>query len=80
MEDLDSLLKPIDAGIQHLLAVYLSASTTFYFCQGQPVVAPQVFREGTEGDIVRVFQKEGLFLGVGEVAVDGKLTPKRLVV
>ena len=80
MEDLDCLLKPIDAGIKHLLAVYLSESTTFYFCQGQPVVSPQVFREGTEGDIVRVFQKEGLFLGVGEVTVDGKLTPKRLVV
>ncbi|MFT6300120.1 MAG: tRNA pseudouridine55 synthase [Saprospiraceae bacterium] len=80
IEGLDSLLKPMDAGIQHLMAVHLAEDAAFYFRQGQPVVTPQVFREGKEGDIVRVFHQEGSFLGVGEVAVDGKLAPKRLVV
>ena len=80
MDDLDSLLKPIDAGIQHLLEANLTEDATFYFCRGQPVVAPQTFRESKEGDIVRVFQQEGLFIGVGEISADGKLAPKRLIV
>ena len=80
MDDLDSLLKPIDAGIQHLLEANLTEDATFYFCRGQPVVAPQSFRESKEGDIVRVFQQEGLFIGVGEISADGKLAPKRLIV
>jgi len=80
IESLDSLLKPMDAGIQHLMAVHLPEDAAFYFRQGQPVVAPQVFREGKEGDIVRVFHQEESFLGVGEVMVDGRLAPKRLVV
>jgi hypothetical protein len=29
---------------------------------------------------VRVFQQEGLFIGVGEISADGKLAPKRLIV
>lgn len=80
MDDLDSLLKPIDAGIQHLMEANLTEDATFYFCRGQPVVAPQSFRESKEGDIVRVFQQEGLFIGVGEISADGKLVPKRLIV
>jgi len=80
MDDLDSLLKPIDAGIQHLMEANLTEDATFYFCRGQPVVAPQTFRESKEGDIVRVFQQEGLFIGVGEISADGKLVPKRLIV
>ena len=80
MDDLDSLLKPMDAGIQHLMEAYLTEDATFHFCRGQPVVAPQVFRESKEGDIVRVFQQEGLFIGVGEISANGKLAPKRLIV
>ena len=80
MDDLDSLLKPIDAGIQHLLEANLTEDATFYFCRGQPVVVPQTLRESKEGDIVRVFQQEGLFIGVGEISADGKLAPKRLIV
>lgn len=80
MDDLDSLLKPIDAGIQHLMEANLTEDATFYFCRGQPVVVPQTFRESKEGDIVRVFQQEGLFIGVGEISADGKLAPKRLIV
>ena len=80
MNDLDSLLRPIDAGIQHLMEANLTEDATFYFCRGQPVVVPQTFHESKEGDIVRVFQQEGLFIGVGEISADGKLAPKRLIV
>ena len=77
---LDRLLKPMDAGIQHLMAIYLPEDIAFYFCQGQAVMTTQAYRKGKEGDIVRVFHLEGSFLGVGEIAIDGKLAPKRLVV
>jgi len=77
---LDYLLKPMDAGIKHLMAVDLSEDTAFYFRQGQSVMAPQVYRDSEEGDIVRVFEAEGPFLGVAEVTDDGRVAPKRLVV
>jgi tRNA pseudouridine55 synthase len=79
-EELDYLLKPMDAGIKHLMAVDLSEDTAFYFQQGQPVMAPQVYRDSEEGDIVRVFETNGPFLGVAEVTDDGRVAPKRLVV
>ena len=77
---LDRLLKPMDAGIQHLMAIYLPEDVAFYFCQGQSVMTTQAYREGKEGDIVRVFHLGGSFLGVGEITIDGKLAPKRLVI
>ncbi|KKK74320.1 hypothetical protein LCGC14_2884960, partial [marine sediment metagenome] len=79
-EELDCLLKPMDAGIKHLMAVDLSEDTAFYFQQGQPVMAPQVYRDSEEGDIVRVFETNGPFLGVAKVTDDGRVAPKRLVV
>lgn len=79
-EDLDHLLKPIDAGIQHLASVQLSEDMAFYFRQGQTMMVPQAYRESEEGDIVRVFEENGPFLGVGEVTDDGRVAPKRLVV
>ena len=79
-EELDYLLKPMDAGIKHLMAVDLSEDTAFYFRQGQSGMAPQVYRDSEEGDIVRVFEAEGPFLGVAEVTDDGRVAPKRLVV
>ena len=79
-EELDYLLKPMDAGIKHLMAVDLSEDTAFYFRQGQPVMAPQVYRDSEEGDIVRVFEANGPFLGIAEVTDDGRVAPKRLVV
>lgn len=80
VEALDQLLKPMDAGIQHMEPVELSEDMAFYFRQGQPMMVPQAYRQGEEGDIVRVFEANGPFLGVGEVTDDGRVAPKRLVV
>ena len=79
-EDLDYLLKPVDASVAHLMAVDLPESVAWYFRRGQPVTAPKAYREAQEGDIVRIFESGGQFLGVGEVLEDGRLAPKRLVV
>lgn len=79
-EDLDYLLKPMDMAVEDRMAVELPDTVAEYFRLGQPVMATEVYRKGEEGDIVRVFQKEGAFLGVGVVSDDGRVCPKRLVV
>ena len=83
-EELDYLLLPIDAGMQHLPKAELDSNSAFYFQQGQAVMYPQVYRFATETDIVRVFceggGETGQFLGTGEVTDDGKIAPRRVVV
>lgn len=79
-EDLDPLLKPMDAGIDDMPSVELLESMAWYFRQGQPVAVPEVYEQSEEGDIVRVFETGGPFLGVAEVLDDGRVAPKRLVV
>jgi tRNA pseudouridine55 synthase len=78
--DLDHLLKPMDIPVADRMAVELSETVAAYFQLGQPVMSTQAFREGQEGDIVRVFREGGAFLGVATVTDDGKIAPKRLVV
>ncbi len=80
VEALDALLKPVDIAVDHLLAVHLDGHTAWYFRRGQPVVAGGAYRDGAEGDIVRVFEDDGRFLGLGEVLEDGRLAPRRLIV
>ena len=78
--ELDYLLKPMDIAVADRMAVELSEIVAGYFQLGQEVMSTQAFRNGQEGDIVRVFRKGGTFLGVGTVTEDGKVAPKRLVV
>ncbi len=73
---LDALLKPVDYAIQTMPLVSLDSDSSFYLCQGQPVVALNAPSEG----LVRVANEEGVFLGVAEILDDGRITPRRLVV
>ncbi len=78
-EDLDQLLLPVDAGIKHLARVELLESVAWYLRHGQPVMLPRDYRQVEEGDIVRIFQEDGAFLGVGEITDDGLIAPRRMV-
>lgn len=78
--ELDYLLKPMDIAVADRMAVELSETTATYFQLGQEVMSTEAFRNGQEGDIVRVFREGGAFLGVATVTDDGKIAPKRLVV
>ena len=80
VSELDYLLKPMDIAVADRMAVELSEIVAGYFQLGQEVMSTQAFRNGQEGDIVRVFREGGTFLGVGTVTEDGKVAPKRLVV
>jgi tRNA pseudouridine55 synthase len=79
-EQLDHLLKPMDIAVADRMAVELSETVAAYFQLGQEVMSGEAFRNGQEGDIVRVFREGGAFLGVATVTEDGRIAPKRLVV
>lgn len=76
-ELLDPLLMPMDSAVQHFPEVNLLPTVASYVKQGQPVQAAQAPSEGmvriTEGD-------ERHFIGIGEIAEDGRVAPRRLVV
>ena len=73
--ELDYLLKPMDIAVADRMAVELSETTATYFQLGQEVMSTEAFRNGQEGDIVRVFREGGAFLGVATVTDDGKIAP-----
>jgi tRNA pseudouridine55 synthase len=72
---LDALLLPLDSALGHCPSVTLSADAAFYLSQGQPVLVPKAPTEG----MVRLYDRGGGFLGVGEILDDGRVQPKRLV-
>lgn len=92
---LDNYLLSADAPVASLPALYLPESSGHYFRLGNPVMDPQVYRLGVQGDIVRVFLlaasadvsapvneadiKAPRFLGLGELTEDGRVAPKRII-
>lgn len=72
---LDALLLPLESALMHWPEVRLSDDATYYMKKGQAILVPQAPTEGW----VRLYTKAGLFLGVGEIADDGKVQPKRLL-
>lgn len=84
-EALDAYLLSPDAPVARLPALVLPESSGHYFRLGNPVMDPQVYRLGGQGDIVRVFLASApaadktLFLGLGELTDDGRVAPKRII-
>ena len=78
-DSLDSLLKPIESSVQDWPKVRMVSDTAHYLMQGQPV---QVAKAPTEGwvQLLEIAEEDDVFLGVGEVLVDGRIAPRRLVV
>ncbi|CAK0764767.1 tRNA pseudouridine(55) synthase [Gammaproteobacteria bacterium] len=83
---LDALLLSMDSALGQWPAVTLTSDSAFYLRQGQPVLVP---RAPTSG-LVRLYirgktpgrAQEGEvlpFIGVGEVADDGRIAPRRLI-
>ena len=72
----ESALMPTDSAVQHLPAVILDADSTFYLQQGQAVWKSGVIPQG----LLRLYNERQDFLGLGELASDGKIASKRLIV
>lgn len=74
---LDALLLPMDSPAEAFPVVNLPAATAAYFKQGMPVQAAESPSQG----LVRVTEGgEQKFIGMAEVADDGRIAPRRLVV
>jgi tRNA pseudouridine55 synthase len=76
--DEDELLQrllPMDRIISAMPAVQLSDELGFYVRKGQAVLVPRSPRDGW----VRLYVKQSVFLGVGEILSDGRVAPRRLV-
>lgn len=71
---LDALLQPVEGALEGWPEVTLSENAAFYLGQGQPVMVPNAPTDG----MVCLFDKQERFLGVGVIADDGKVAPKRL--
>ncbi|MEE8119632.1 MAG: tRNA pseudouridine(55) synthase TruB [Gammaproteobacteria bacterium] len=72
---LDSLLLPVDAALLDVPKVELNEDTAYYLRHGQAVQVPKAPTSGA----VRIYELSGRFLGMGEIAEDGKVMPKRLI-
>jgi len=75
-KSLDQLLLPIESMLVDMPEITLTADMVFYMHQGQPLVIPKAPDSGW----VKMKSKSGQFLGVGEVMLDGKITPRRMCV
>ncbi|WBL70991.1 tRNA pseudouridine(55) synthase TruB [Serratia liquefaciens] len=76
-ELLDPLLMPMDSPVENYPEVNLLPVVAGYVKQGQPV---QVAGAPTSG-MVRITEgEERKFIGVGDIADDGRVAPRRLVV
>lgn len=73
--DMDRLLQPIDAALLDKPALTLTSDATFYLEQGNPVMIAQA----PEDTLIRLYDMDEQFIGVGEVNDDGLVAPKRLM-
>jgi tRNA pseudouridine55 synthase len=75
-ESLDHHLLPLDSAVLYLESAELDMESASYFSHGQAINYPNL----VEGDLIRVYDEEELFLGIAEVNDEDMLAPKRLVV
>lgn len=75
INELDNLLLPIDTVMQGIPEVVMAESVAMYFDQGQAVIVP---RAPTSG-MLRIYNQDHDFLGIGEVLDDGRIAPRKLV-
>lgn len=74
-EALDACMIAIDSGLQDWPIVYLTEHSSFFWLNGQPVRAQQAPLDG----MVRVYNHNDEFIGVGEIDDDGMVAPRRLI-
>ncbi|MCP5141794.1 MAG: tRNA pseudouridine(55) synthase TruB [Gammaproteobacteria bacterium] len=74
LKSLDALLLPLDAAVRDWPEVRLTPDSAFYVRQGQPVLVPKAPTSG----MVRIYENDDEFIGVGEILDDGRVAPKRM--
>ncbi len=68
-------LAPPDSAVQYLPSMVLDADAAYYLLQGQSVWQSGKIPAG----LLRLYDTQNRFLGLGELQEDGKVAPKRLM-
>jgi len=76
LEQRQAALMPMDSAVLHLPAIILDADSTYYLRQGQAVWQSGINAKG----LLRLYNEQQEFLGLGEQDSDGKIAPKRLII
>ncbi len=76
LEQRQAALMPMDSAVLHLPAIALDADSTHYLRQGQAVWQSGINAKG----LLRLYNEQQEFLGLGEQDSDGKIAPKRLII
>lgn len=76
VEAVEALLKPADLAISDWPAVTLPAASAGFVKHGQAVMVTGLPEPGT---LVRLYDEENSFFGIGDVLDDGRVSPRRLV-
>lgn len=69
-------LLPVDYALQDMPAVALGEDLCFFLRKGQPVFVPKA---PSSLGWLRLYDKQGVLLGLGELQDDGKVAPRRLL-
>jgi tRNA pseudouridine55 synthase len=75
LEQREAALMPEDSAVSHLPSIVLDDDSVFYLLQGQGVWKSGALPKG----LLRLYSERQEFLGLGELASDGKIAPKRLI-
>ena len=73
LEQREAALLPEDSAVQYLPKITLDNNSVFYLQQGQGVWKSGAVPKG----LLRLYSEHQDFLGLGELASDGKIAPKR---
>jgi len=72
--EMDAALLPVDQALLHFPSLTLDADSSFYIRQGQAVRMAGAPSEGN----LRLYDAEGVFLGLGRMDPEGRVAPQRL--
>ena len=72
---IDALLLPVDSALAGHPGIELTGTLAYYLCQGQAVMVPKAPTSG----LLRLYDDQRHFLGIGEVLDDGRVAPRRLL-
>lgn len=75
LEALDALLQGVDVGLAGAPSVHLDAEMAHFVRQGQAVWVPKA----PDAEVIRLYDEQARFIGVGTLLDDGRIGPKRLM-
>jgi tRNA pseudouridine55 synthase len=80
MTERDGNLYPVDSILNDYPAIELDCMAAVYLMQGRRISNYPAATGYPEGEVVRLYDHEQCFLGIGEVFAEGNIIPKRLMV